>query len=54
MGEEGLVPNVVFSCGAIKWNVEYLVYYSGADKAIGVAKLRDFSITKDIMLRGQS
>lgn len=42
--KEGLVPNVVFSCGAIKWNGEYLVYYSGADKAIGVAKLEGLDI----------
>lgn len=41
---EGLVPNVVFSCGAIKWNDEYLVYYSGADQAIGVAKLEGLDI----------
>lgn len=42
--KEGLVPNVVFSCGAIKWNEGYLVYYSGADKAIGVAKLEGLNI----------
>ncbi|MCK4260862.1 MAG: hypothetical protein KAX49_17930 [Halanaerobiales bacterium] len=33
----GLVPNVVFSCGAVEVNGKYYVYYGGADTHIGVA-----------------
>ncbi|MDO8589081.1 MAG: glycosidase [Armatimonadota bacterium] len=42
----GFVPNVVFTCGAVEKDGRYLVYYGGADKAIGVA-----SIERDTMLR---
>ncbi|MGQ9525064.1 MAG: glycoside hydrolase family 130 protein [Armatimonadota bacterium] len=35
----GLVPNVVFSCGAVDMGSRYLVYYGGADTVIGVAYL---------------
>jgi predicted GH43/DUF377 family glycosyl hydrolase len=34
----GYVPNVVFSCGQVVIDGELLVYYGGADTAIGVAK----------------
>lgn len=37
--KEGLVPNVVFTCGAVESNGNYLVYYGGADKVIGVATM---------------
>lgn len=33
----GSVPNVVFSCGAIEADGQFLVYYGGADYAIGGA-----------------
>ena len=33
----GFVPNVVFSCGQVIKNDQLLVYYGGADTAIGVA-----------------
>jgi len=33
----GLVPNVVFSCGAIEKDDEIIVYYGGADTVIGAA-----------------
>jgi len=33
----GLVPNVVFSCGAILLNGQLLIYYGCADTVIGVA-----------------
>ena len=36
----GYVPNVVFSCGQVIIGDELLVYYGGADTAIGVAKIR--------------
>jgi len=35
----GLVPNVVFSCGAILLGGELLIYYGCADTVIGVATL---------------
>lgn len=35
----GLINNVVFSCGAIHWRDELLVYYGGADHVIGVASV---------------
>jgi beta-1,2-mannobiose phosphorylase / 1,2-beta-oligomannan phosphorylase len=37
--KEGLVPNVLFTCGAVEKNDHYLVYYGGADKVIGVATM---------------
>lgn len=36
---EGLVPNVVFSCGLVDRGDAYYVYYGGADTVIGVAAL---------------
>ncbi|HEY5563708.1 MAG TPA: glycosidase [Clostridiaceae bacterium] len=33
----GMVPNVVFSCGAVEIGNKYYVYYGGADTHIGVA-----------------
>ena len=35
----GLVPNVVFSCGAVEVNDMYYVYYGAADTHIGVAAI---------------
>ena len=35
----GYVPNVVFSCGHVVMNDRLLVYYGGADTAIGVAAI---------------
>lgn len=37
--KHGLVPNVVFTCGAVEMDGQYLVYYGGADKVIGVATM---------------
>lgn len=37
--KEGVVPNVVFSCGGVLRNDTLFVYYGGADTVIGVAKL---------------
>ena len=33
----GLVPNVVFACGMVEKDSQYLVYYGGADKVVCVA-----------------
>ncbi len=35
----GCVPNVVFTCGVIERDDHFLIYYGGADSAIGVATL---------------
>ena len=35
--EEGHVPNVVFSCGQVISNNQLMVYYGGADIALGIA-----------------
>ncbi len=35
----GCVNNVVFTCGAIEKEDQYLIYYGGADSSIGVATL---------------
>lgn len=35
----GCVPNVVFTCGVIERDGQYLIYYGGADSSIGVATL---------------
>ncbi len=35
----GVVPNVVFPCGAVLLNEEIYLYYGGADKVVAVAKM---------------
>jgi len=37
--KEGPVPNVVFSCGAVEKDGQYLVYYGGADRVIAIASI---------------
>lgn len=37
--KEGLVPNVVFPCGAVLRDNTIFLYYGGADKQIGVAQV---------------
>ncbi len=37
--KSGLVPNVVFPCGAVIINKTLYVYYGGADKVVGVATI---------------
>jgi len=39
--EKGHVPQVVFSCGAVFWHDEFLVYYGGADEVIGLASIEE-------------
>lgn len=36
----GIVSNVVFPCGAVLLEEDILLYYGGADRVVGVAKLR--------------
>jgi predicted GH43/DUF377 family glycosyl hydrolase len=44
---QGIVPNVVFPCGAVVLRHQLYVYYGGADKVIGVA-----SIDVDLLIEG--
>jgi len=37
--KEGVIPNVVFPCGAVLIGKKLFVYYGGADKVVGVATL---------------
>ncbi|ADP77507.1 glycosidase PH1107-related protein [Methanothermus fervidus DSM 2088] len=36
----GIVPNVVFPCGAVKINKDIYLYYGAADTVVGVAKIK--------------
>jgi predicted GH43/DUF377 family glycosyl hydrolase len=44
---QGIVPNVVFPCGAVILRHQLYVYYGGADKVVGVA-----SIDVDLLVEG--
>ena len=44
--KNGLVPNVVFTCGVIEKDDRYYVYYGGADKVIGVATMERSDVEK--------
>ncbi|MCX6375698.1 MAG: glycosidase [Armatimonadetes bacterium] len=44
--KHGLVPNVVFTCGAVEMNGHYFVYYGGADKVIGLATMARSDLKK--------
>ncbi|AZR73256.1 glycosidase [Anoxybacter fermentans] len=44
----GLVPNVVFSCGAVDLGDKIYVYYGGADTVIGVASLDKNDLKKEL------
>lgn len=37
--KQGYVDNVVFSCGAVEKNGQYLIYYGAADKVIALAAI---------------
>lgn len=43
--KQGLISNVVFTCGAIEKDNQYFIYYGAADKVIGLATVRK----KDIL-----
>lgn len=43
--KEGLVPNVVFSCGAVEMDDKYYVYYGAADRCIGVAAVNKDNVS---------
>jgi predicted GH43/DUF377 family glycosyl hydrolase len=42
----GVVPNVVFPCGALTLDSKLVIYYGGADRVIGIASLRLEDILK--------
>lgn len=42
--EKGHVPQVVFTCGAVFWKKEFLVYYGGADEVIGLATAKEQAV----------
>jgi predicted GH43/DUF377 family glycosyl hydrolase len=45
--KQGIVPNVVFPCGAVVLRHQLYVYYGGADKVVGVA-----SIDVELLIEG--
>jgi len=47
----GEVPNVVFTCGAVEKDGQYLVYYGCADRAIGVAMIDRDELHSEIAKR---
>ncbi len=46
--KEGLMPNVIFSCGVITIKNDLFVYYGGADKVIGVATINLNKLLKSL------
>lgn len=44
--KEGLVPNVVFTCGALETDNEYLIYYGAADCVICLATILKSEVFK--------
>lgn len=44
----GNFPNVVFSCGAVEKDGEYLIYYGAADKYVGLAKINKEELLSEI------
>lgn len=37
--KEGVIKNVVFTCGALEWKNYYYIYYGAADRVIGLATI---------------
>ncbi len=46
---QGMVSNIVYSCGAVKIEDSLLIYYGGADKVIGVAKINFNELLKNLI-----
>lgn len=46
--KEGVIPNVVFPCGAIIMNEKVFIYYGGADYVTGVASMSLTSILENL------
>jgi beta-1,2-mannobiose phosphorylase / 1,2-beta-oligomannan phosphorylase len=47
--KNGIVPNVVFPCGAVVMGEKLLIYYGAADKVIGMASLELPKLLKDLV-----
>lgn len=45
----GIVPNVVFPCGAMVKSGRLIIYYGGADRVIGIASMRLNDILKSLL-----
>ncbi len=48
----GVVPNVVFPCGACVIGQKLVIYYGGADRVVGVASLRLSSLITSLKKEG--
>ena len=48
--QEGLIPNVVFPCGAVALEKRIFVYYGGADKVVGAAAIELKNLLKILEL----
>ncbi|PIU58464.1 MAG: hypothetical protein COS89_00210, partial [Deltaproteobacteria bacterium CG07_land_8_20_14_0_80_38_7] len=46
--KEGLIPNVVFPCGAVLLGDKFFLYYGGADKVVGVATIEAEKLLKNL------
>ena len=51
--KEGIVPNVVFPCGAVVIKNRLFVYYGGADTVIGVATMRLSDLVQSLLQCGK-
>jgi predicted GH43/DUF377 family glycosyl hydrolase len=45
----GIVPNVVFPCGAILLKGKLFIYYGGADRVVGIASIRLSALLKNLL-----
>lgn len=52
--KEGIVPNVVFPCGAVVVKSRLFVYYGAADTVIGVATLRLADLVESVLFCGKT
>jgi predicted GH43/DUF377 family glycosyl hydrolase len=48
--KEGVVPNVVFSCGGVVIDNRLIVYYGGGDRVIGIATMGLTDLLNQIMM----
>lgn len=48
----GIVPNVVFPCGAVVRDNTLITYYGGADRVIGVASIKLPKLLKSLLAEG--
>lgn len=45
----GIVPNVVFPCGAVLLKGKLFIYYGGADRVVGIASIRLNALLKNLL-----